>query len=146
MCVVCGVNATQAASGLSPTDAAAGCWDPTRVCAGFFHAFLQITMDQKRLTSNYPLVRCSMFDFSKNYVGPTLSKTCSPAMARQPTANNQQQTTNLALLCPCLLTVPRNMTSKLYLVNKISLGSACSAAARWWVGYCGLLLIMCTAG
>ena len=30
-------------------------------------------MDQKRLTSNYPLVRCSMFDFSKNYVGPTLS-------------------------------------------------------------------------
>ena len=30
-------------------------------------------MDQKRLTSNYPLVRCSMFDFSKNYVGPTLN-------------------------------------------------------------------------
>ena len=33
----------------------------------------RITMDQKRLTSNYPLVRCSMFDFSKNYVGPTLT-------------------------------------------------------------------------
>ena len=30
-------------------------------------------MDQKRLTSNYPLVRCWMFDFSKNYVGPTLT-------------------------------------------------------------------------
>ena len=30
-------------------------------------------MEQKRLTSNYPLVRCSMFDFSKNYVGPTRS-------------------------------------------------------------------------
>ena len=44
----------------------------TCVCGFFFHAFLQITMDQKRLTSNYPLVRCSMFDFSKNYVGPTL--------------------------------------------------------------------------
>ena len=35
-------------------------------------------MDQKRLKSNYPLVRCSMFDFSKNYVGPTLSVSILP--------------------------------------------------------------------
>ena len=50
----------------------------------FFHAFLQITMDQKRLTSNYPLVRCSMFDFSKNYVGPTLrvGRVCTRARVR----------------------------------------------------------------
>ena len=75
----------------------------TCVCGVFFHAFLRITMDQKRLTSNYPLVRCSMFDFSKNYVGPTLSVCMSFTLNRSFYINTRRHPAHLLIThkCPC---------------------------------------------
>ena len=52
------------------------CESDVRVCVCvrvLFCPFWQITKDPKHQTSNPPLVRCSMFDFPKNYVRPTLN-------------------------------------------------------------------------